>query len=69
MSTWKLRALPLIAAVIMVTVAGCSSGGGSAAIITGQLKGRVDIGAGSYIPYIAAQAAGARFRILSLIHI
>jgi NitT/TauT family transport system substrate-binding protein len=37
----------------------------SAAVITGQLKGQVDISAGSYIPYISAQAAGARFRILA----
>jgi len=37
----------------------------SQAIVTAQLKGRVDIGAGSYIPYIAAQAAGARFRVLA----
>jgi NitT/TauT family transport system substrate-binding protein len=38
---------------------------GSQAIIADQLKGQVDISAGSYIPYIAAQAAGARFRILA----
>jgi NitT/TauT family transport system substrate-binding protein len=37
----------------------------SQAVITAQLKGQVDIGAGSYIPYLAAQAAGARFRILA----
>jgi NitT/TauT family transport system substrate-binding protein len=37
----------------------------SQAIIAAQLKGQVDISAGSYIPYIAAQAAGARFRILA----
>lgn len=37
----------------------------SQAIIAAQLKGQVDIGAGSYIPYIAAQAAGARFRVLA----
>ena len=37
----------------------------SQAIITGQLKGQVDITAGSYVAYIAAQAAGARFRILA----
>ena len=37
----------------------------SAAVIAGQLKGQVDISAGSYIPYISAQAAGARFRILA----
>jgi NitT/TauT family transport system substrate-binding protein len=37
----------------------------SAAVITDQLKGEVDITAGSYVAYIAAQAAGARFRILA----
>jgi NitT/TauT family transport system substrate-binding protein len=37
----------------------------SAAIVADQLKGDVDISAGSYIPYIVAQAAGARFRILA----
>jgi NitT/TauT family transport system substrate-binding protein len=37
----------------------------SAAIIADQLNGEVDISAGSYIPYILAQAAGARFRILA----
>jgi NitT/TauT family transport system substrate-binding protein len=37
----------------------------SAAIITDQLNGQVDISAGAYIPYISAQAAGARFRILA----
>jgi NitT/TauT family transport system substrate-binding protein len=37
----------------------------SAAIIADQLKGEVDISAGSYVPYIVAQAAGARFRILA----
>ncbi len=37
----------------------------SAAIIADQLKGQVDISAGSYVPYIVAQAAGARFRILA----
>jgi len=37
----------------------------SQAIITGQLKGQVDITAGSYVAYISAQAAGARFRILA----
>ncbi len=35
------------------------------AIIADQLKGRVDISAGSYVAYISAQAAGARFRILA----
>jgi NitT/TauT family transport system substrate-binding protein len=37
----------------------------SQAIITDQLKGQVDITAGSYVAYIAAEAAGARFRILA----
>jgi NitT/TauT family transport system substrate-binding protein len=37
----------------------------SAAIIADQLKGQVDISAGAYVRYIAAQAAGARFRILA----
>jgi NitT/TauT family transport system substrate-binding protein len=37
----------------------------SAAIIADQLKGQVNITAGSYVAYIAAQAAGARFRILA----
>jgi ABC-type nitrate/sulfonate/bicarbonate transport system substrate-binding protein len=37
----------------------------SQAVITAQLKGQVDIGAGSYIPYISAQAAGAEFRVLA----
>jgi NitT/TauT family transport system substrate-binding protein len=37
----------------------------SAAIITDQLEGQVEISAGSYIPYISAQAAGARFVILA----
>ena len=37
----------------------------SKAVITAQLNGQVDIGAGSYVAYIAAQAAGARFRILA----
>jgi NitT/TauT family transport system substrate-binding protein len=37
----------------------------SAAVITDQEQGQVDITAGSYVPYIAAQAAGARFRILA----
>jgi NitT/TauT family transport system substrate-binding protein len=37
----------------------------SQAIIADQLKGQVDISAGSYIAYIEAQAAGARFRILA----
>jgi NitT/TauT family transport system substrate-binding protein len=37
----------------------------SAAIIADQLEGQVDISAGSYVPYLSAQAAGARFRILA----
>jgi NitT/TauT family transport system substrate-binding protein len=37
----------------------------SAAVIAAQEKGEVDITAGSYVAYIAAQAAGARFRILA----
>ncbi len=37
----------------------------SQAVIADQLQGRVDISAGSFIPYISAQAAGARFRILA----
>jgi NitT/TauT family transport system substrate-binding protein len=37
----------------------------SAAVIADQLKGAVDITAGSYVAYVAAQAAGARFRILA----
>jgi NitT/TauT family transport system substrate-binding protein len=37
----------------------------SQAIIDEQLKGQVNISGGSYIPYIAAQAAGARFHILA----
>jgi NitT/TauT family transport system substrate-binding protein len=37
----------------------------SAAVITEQEAGEVDITAGSYVAYIAAQAAGARFRILA----
>ena len=37
----------------------------SEAVITAQLKGEVDISAGSYIPYLAAQAAGASFRVLA----
>jgi NitT/TauT family transport system substrate-binding protein len=37
----------------------------SQAVIADQLKGQVDISAGSYVAYIAAQAAGARFRILA----
>jgi NitT/TauT family transport system substrate-binding protein len=37
----------------------------SAAVVADQLRGKVDIGAGAYIPYIVAQAAGATFRILA----
>ena len=37
----------------------------SKAVIAAQLKGQVDISAGSYVGYIAAQAAGAKFRILA----
>ena len=37
----------------------------SQAVIAAQLKGEVNVGAGSYVPYIAAEAAGARFRILA----
>jgi len=37
----------------------------SKAVIAAQLKGQVDISAGSYVGYIAAQATGARFRILA----
>jgi NitT/TauT family transport system substrate-binding protein len=37
----------------------------SQAIIGDQLAGKVDISAGSYIPYINAQAEGAKFRILA----
>jgi NitT/TauT family transport system substrate-binding protein len=37
----------------------------SKAVIAAQLKGQVDISAGSYVGYIAAQAGGARFHILA----
>ena len=37
----------------------------SQAVIAAQLAGRVDISAGSYIPYITAQAEGARFHVLA----
>ena len=37
----------------------------SQAIIADQLKGQVDISAGSYVAYISAQAAGGRFRVLA----
>ncbi len=116
LSTWNFRALPLVAATIMVlagcttapsgaTFASASSGveeaditvaaipsvdlaglyvaqdeglfanaglhvtitkiPSSKAVIAAQLNGKVDISAGSYVGYIAAQAAGARFRILA----
>jgi NitT/TauT family transport system substrate-binding protein len=116
-NTRRFSAVPLIAAVITILVAGCASAGGNAAIIpapaapeepditvaalpavdlaslyiaqdeglfarqglhvtiekiassqaiiTDQLKGQVDISAGSYVPYISAQAGGARFHILA----
>ena len=114
MSTWNLRAAPIIAAIIFLV--GCTSAPGSVtlaaaakpekqditvaaipasdlaglyvaldkglfaqqglhvtikkipssqSVIAAQLNGQVDISAGSYVPYIAAQAAGARFRILA----
>jgi NitT/TauT family transport system substrate-binding protein len=47
---------------LRVTIEKISS---SQAIITDQMKGQVDISAGSYVAYIEAQAAGARFRILA----
>ncbi len=37
----------------------------SQAILADQLKGQIDISAGSYVAYVSAQAAGARFRILA----
>ena len=37
----------------------------SSQVVSVQLKGQVDISAQSYLPYIEAQAAGARFRILA----
>jgi NitT/TauT family transport system substrate-binding protein len=37
----------------------------SSAVITAQLKGQVDVGAGSYVPYITAQADSAKFQILA----
>jgi NitT/TauT family transport system substrate-binding protein len=37
----------------------------SQAAIAETLKGQVDISSGSYLPYIEAQATGARFRILA----
>ena len=117
MNTRRFWAASLIAAMIMIPVAGCASGGGSTAltsalskpeepditvaaipavdlaglyiaqdrglfaqqglhitiepipssqsVIADQLKGKVDISAGSYVAYLAAQAAGARFRVLA----
>ncbi len=117
LSTWNLRAAPIVAAIIMA-LAGCSSVPASSAsfastgpspdepditvaalpsvdlaglyvaqaeglfakqglhvtitkiasskaVIAAQWKGQVDVSAGSYVGYIAAQAAGARFRILA----
>ena len=37
----------------------------TAAVISAQEQGRVDVAGGSYVPYIAAEAAGGRFRILA----
>jgi NitT/TauT family transport system substrate-binding protein len=37
----------------------------SSQVVATQLKGKVDISAQSYLPYIEAEAAGARFRILA----
>ena len=37
----------------------------SQSVITEQLAGKVDISAGSYVAYLAAQVTGARFRILA----
>ena len=37
----------------------------SQSVITEQLAGKVDVSAGSYVAYLAAQAAGERFRILA----
>jgi len=118
MNTRRFWAASLIAAMIMVPVAGCASGGGGSttltsalsrpeepditvaaipavdlaglyiaqdrglfarqglhvtleqipsaqSVIADQLKGKVDISAGSYVAYLAAQATGARFRILA----
>jgi NitT/TauT family transport system substrate-binding protein len=117
MDTRRFWAASLIAAMIMIPVAGCASGGGSPAltsalsepeepditvaaipavdlaglyiaqdrglfaqqglhvtlepipsaqsVIADQLGGKVDISAGSYVAYLAAQATGARFRILA----
>jgi NitT/TauT family transport system substrate-binding protein len=37
----------------------------TAAVIAAQQQGRVDVAAGSYVPYIAAEAAGGKFRVLA----
>jgi NitT/TauT family transport system substrate-binding protein len=37
----------------------------SQSILPDQLKGQIDISAGSYVAYVSAQAAGARFRVLA----
>jgi NitT/TauT family transport system substrate-binding protein len=37
----------------------------SQSVVTEQLAGKVDISAGSYVAYLAAQATGERFRILA----
>jgi NitT/TauT family transport system substrate-binding protein len=37
----------------------------SQSVVTEQLAGKVDISAGSYVAYLAAQATGDRFRILA----
>jgi NitT/TauT family transport system substrate-binding protein len=37
----------------------------SQAIIADQLAGKIDLSAGAYTPYISAEAAGKRFRILA----
>lgn len=37
----------------------------TAAVITAQQQGRIDVAGGSYVPYIAAEAAGGRFRVLA----
>ncbi len=37
----------------------------TAAVITAQERGSVDVAGGAYVPYIGAEAAGGRFRILA----
>ena len=37
----------------------------TAAVISAQEQGRVDVAGGAYVPYINAEAGGARFRILA----